>query len=767
MRSLPFEFTSFIGREDEVAEVGRLLKASRLLTLIGPGGVGKTRLAVQAARLSSAGFLDGVYMVRLDALRDPGLLAQTVADVLGLNDSTKDATAQVVRFLRDKTVLLLLDNCEHLAEACATFSDTLLSSTTDVRVLATSRHVLRVQGEQLLLVRPLPVGTGKAGTAEGMGDAVALFEDRARATVPSFIVDQQNGELVTRICSRLDGMPLAIELAAVWLRVLSLTDVLDRLDDRFRLLVKGTLSGPSRHQTLIAAVEWSHELCSPSEARLWERLSVFAGGFSLAAAEAVGVGPDDDQQDFLALFSGLIEKSIVLRNGDQQAVRYRMLETIRAYGLQKLAEAGELKQVRRRHLDFFLEMAQQAATEWLGPQQLEVVARTRQEHANIRAALEYSFADGQDAIDGARLAIALEQYWVNCGLFSESILWLDRILALPRLPSDLRINAMWIRTYAATALGAADLAADMAAEAVALAREQGDPLLLGNALLAQGGSAMVQNDYPAADAIYLECIECYATANHLSCNVILAYTARGMSAGFARSPELTLEMARRAIEISEQYGDLCIRSYALYTLAMAEWQLGNPAEALKHAQEGLAIKSQFDDILGQAIIVELCAWIASSRGDGLIAAKLLGLADQIWSRVGGAPMLDSEAWRGSHRHSEEEARSQLSNPEFQAAFNEGAALADELPHAVGFLLDADSPPVEADSLQLSDSILTRREAQIAHLIANGVTNKAIATRLTISRRTVEVHVDHILRKLNFTSRTQVAVWVVDQRRGPG
>ncbi|MDX6280050.1 MAG: hypothetical protein QOH03_1121, partial [Kribbellaceae bacterium] len=313
MGTLPAELTSFVGRRQELLDVRALLATSRLVTLTGPGGVGKTRLALRTAVQVRRTFPDGVWLVELAALREPTLLARTIGVALGLRDADEDPVARLTDYLSDRSLLLVLDNCEHLAADCAALVRRLLPAAPGIRVLATSRHVLGVEGEHVYSVPPLAIG-------ELVSDAVRLFADRGAAVSTGFVVDPVNGASVTEICRRLDGIPLAVELAAAWLRVLSVSELLDRLD---------ALSSKS----LAAALEWSHDLCSPEEQSLWARLSVFAGGFDLAGAEAVGGGLD--------VLAGLVDKSIVQREQRGGATRFRLLEPVRQYGLRRLREAGE------------------------------------------------------------------------------------------------------------------------------------------------------------------------------------------------------------------------------------------------------------------------------------------------------------------------------------------------------------------------------------------------------------------------------------------
>ncbi|MCE7002205.1 NB-ARC domain-containing protein [Kibdelosporangium philippinense] len=362
---LPAESTSFVGRREELAQARDLLTAGRLLTLIGPGGVGKTRLALRAARTVMRAFSDGAHVVQLEELRDPGLLPQTVAAELGLRDVGPEPMARVVEFLRDRSLLLVMDNCEHLVRPCGQLVSRVLTAAAGVRVLATSRDVLRVYGEHLLAVRPLPVPEPSATRVADADDAVTLLAHRAAAVDPGFEVGPANLAVVTAICQLLEGIPLAIELVAARVRTLSVEHILRRLDDRFELLRNGHSGRPSRQRTLLAAVEWSHELCSPAEQAMWARLSVFRGGFTLDAAEAVA-GEVSLADEPLDVVHSLMDKSILICEDNGSLVRYRMLETLREFGMAKLVEAGEKPVFRRRHQHYFLGVAERFAEDWTG-----------------------------------------------------------------------------------------------------------------------------------------------------------------------------------------------------------------------------------------------------------------------------------------------------------------------------------------------------------------------------------------------------------------
>jgi predicted ATPase/DNA-binding CsgD family transcriptional regulator len=404
--NLPAVLTSFVGRRRELKEAKRLLSVARLLTLTGTGGVGKTRLATRVAREMRRAFTDGVWLVELAELRDSRLLPSTVATALGLRDIA-DPTAGLAEFLGDKQLLLVLDNCEHMVDECAALVTKLLAAAGQVRVLTTCRHVLHAEGEHILRVEPMAVphdaDASAGGSVRGMrqSDAVTLFVERAGAAVPGLEFAPRDMAVVKQICARLEGIPLALELAAVRLRVLSVNQLLQRLVDRFALLTTGPRAVRARQRTLEATIDWSYELCTPDEQRLWAQLSVFPGGFDLDAAEHIG---EVDHMDagVLDVLTGLVDKSVLSRQNGTfgRNAWYRMLETVREYAAGKLAERGDEQEVRARQVEYYVALAQRYRHEGFGPRQLEWVGRLRREHANLRAvalgteAFDTAFTDG-------------------------------------------------------------------------------------------------------------------------------------------------------------------------------------------------------------------------------------------------------------------------------------------------------------------------------------------------------------------------------------
>jgi predicted ATPase len=434
--NLPVDVTSFVGRRRELSEARRLLGGARLLTLAGAGGVGKTRLALRLAAEVRRTFPDGVWLADLAPLQGGELVAPTVMAALGLVDhSMRLPVDTLVEYVAGKRLLLVLDNCEHVLDWCAVLAARLLSETAGLRILATSRQLLSVEGEQVLEVPPLSVPHPDRLSAAGSlieYEAVRLFAERAAAVVPGFAVTAGNGAVVARLCQELDGIPLAIELAAVRLRVLSAEQILERLDDRYRLLTGGSRTALPRHQTLRAAIEWSYDHCSPSEQILWVRLSVFSGGFDLETAEEVCAGEDIAQQDVFELVTGLVDKSILAREEHGSRVRYRLLETIRQYGQLRLTESGQEESLRRRHRDYYHQLALRADAAVMSPRQTQWLLHLRPDLPNIRVALELCLTEPGQAQAGLQIASALQYYWLFYGLLREARQWLARGLRLDR-----------------------------------------------------------------------------------------------------------------------------------------------------------------------------------------------------------------------------------------------------------------------------------------------------------------------------------------------
>jgi predicted ATPase len=465
--NLPGSFTSFVGRRRELAEVRSRLEQSRLVTLTGVGGVGKTRLAIEAATLARRGFRDGVWFADLAAVTDPEHVPQAVASALSVPDqSTRPAADQLAAHLAGRELLLVLDNCEHQLDACAPLAEHLLRSAPQLRLLITSREALGLVGEHLVLVPPLrlPAG-GRLPPLDSLTqyDAITMLRDRAAAVAPGFAITAGNHQAVVRLCTELDGLPLGIELAASRLRTMPIEQLVERLGDRFRLLTGGSRAALPRQRTLRALVDWSFELCSEPERLLWTRASVFAGGFTLAAAEGVCSGDGLEKPAVLDLLAHLVVQSVLLVEDGPGGPRYRMLETIRQYGRDRLDERGETARLRRRHRDHYLGLAEQQAAAWPGPGQEAGLAALRAEHSNLRVALDWSIRSG-DCASAQRLVAALRFHWCADGFLSEGRRWLDQALLLDDTPTSARAQVLWVAAWAALLQGDHTAAAERLTE---------------------------------------------------------------------------------------------------------------------------------------------------------------------------------------------------------------------------------------------------------------------------------------------------------------
>lgn len=752
--NLPADTTSFVGRKSDVSEVKQLLTRARLVTLTGVGGVGKTRLAVQTAAGLSRAFPDGVWLVELAGLQDPALVAHTVLEALAVHDETGRTPAAVLaEHLRDRRLLVILDNCEHVLDACATLAHDLLRAAPGLRLLATSRERLALAAEHLWPVSPLPLpepGRPLPGGAWLRYPALTLFAERAAAVDPGFAVTAENQERVAQVCRLLAGIPLAIELAAVRLRVLTLAELESGLDDCFRLPGTVKRGGEPRHQTLLAAVDWSFALCSPAERRLWARASVFAGGFDLRAAERVCAG-----EDVRAGLAGLVEKSVLIR----EAGRFRLLEPLRQFGRAKLSESGEAAEALRSMRDHYLDLVECGERAWFGPEQAEIFRRTRVEHANLRAALDYSLTVPGELETGLRLASTLWYYWAGCGVFGEGRHWLDRALALSPEPGASRAKALWVNGYVATLQGDNAGAIAMLEECRAYARRAGDEVALAYATHRLGCNLLVGDDVGDAKALFEEAQARYRRLGELNSNVMLAGIELAVASIFLGDLDRAGELCEEACATGAAHGEQWAQAYAIFVQALVALGRGDFARAAERGRHCLRVKRKFHDLLGIVLAIELLAWNEAARGHWEPAATMLGSAQPIWQAVG-FPMFGSRYFGAPHGECESSARRALGEGQFSAAFRRGREFV--LEEAIAYALGDVTPSPEPGPSQVTP--LTDREREVAVLIADGRSNQEIADKLVISRRTAEGHVNRILRKLGFDSRSQVAAWAAQVSR---
>lgn len=743
-RELPAQLTEFVGREAELGVIRQALGSARLVTLLGPGGVGKTRLAIQAADKVRRAFADGVRWVELGALRDPALLAQTIVDALGIRDRSARPQQLLADHLRNRQLLLVLDNCEHLLSACAELVSELLHGARELRIITTSREALAIPGEHGVTVAPLPV----LETAEHDNNAITLFAARARDVLPDFSLTESNLADVHRICSQLDGLPLAIELACARLRVLSASELADRLDHRLRLLTCRNRAAPERHRSLQATADWSFELCDPVERLLWTRTSVFAGSFSLRAAEEVCQDSRLTVDDIVDGIDGLVGKSLLLREEHQGQVRFRMLETLREYGQAKLNEA-QVSDLRNRHLSYYVRMVGEATTQWFGEQQQLWCVNLRLEHANLRMAFESSLARGDD---GTRLIGDPWFLWAAGFSFSEHRYWLERALDLEREPSAERARALATLGLVAALQGDRESASRALAEGIRLAEAVGDAFGLAYNRHEQGLVAFFGGDFDTSERILLEALERYEGTGapldllgSLRVHLGLLYT-------FAGDPHEALRHFEQLRPQCEEHGERWMQSYAVDGLGLAALMCDDHDAAVAHAMESLRMKQPFDDQIGLSLTTELLAWSEAARGAAERAATLLGAAEVLWESVG-MQLYGSAHWLDQRTRFERRARNGLGDKKYESALRRGQGMSRSqvLEFALGELEQRDAAHPDAPGL-------SRREAEVAELVADGLTNREIAQKLVISPRTVEGHVEHILDKLGLSRRAQVAQW---------
>ncbi|MEB3980786.1 LuxR C-terminal-related transcriptional regulator [Mycobacterium sp. 663a-19] len=764
--NLPTDVTGFIGRRRELRELRTLLTESRLMTLTGVGGVGKTRMALKVAAESRRAFRDGVWFVELAVLQDASLLADTVASALGVvKHTTRAPLEQLADYLADKHMLVILDNCEHLSDACATLVGELLRTAPMVRFLITSRHSLGVLGERIFTVPPMSTPNSAAGLdASSLNefDAVALLCARASDSGLGFHVTDENSLLVARLCERLDGIPLAIELAAARLRTLTVADVLDRLDRRFQLLSAGNSAALPRHQTLQALIDWSYALCSPKEQALWSRLSVFSGSFSLAAVEAVCAGEGLTADEMLDLVEALVRKSILITERSGEQMRYRLLETVREYGSAQLATTDASTRLQRTHGDYFGRLAERSFTEWCGPEQATWVARLREDYGNLRAAFDRCIESGRGE-QACALAAALQWYWIAGGSLGEGRRWLGQALAIadPRQPRPAHAAAMWVDAYLALLRGELAAAGAQLDEAERLAGVVDAPDLPSYLAQLRGMAALFSGDLNKAK----KCYEC-ALAGHEERGDTVAVVSMLFQLAvvclFTGGHDHAAALCERSLRLSARYGERWAASYALWALALNKWSVGDYAGAGELARESLRLKRDFGDHLGIAHMIELLAWIAASDGRFVESARMLGAAHTIWHSLGTSMAAFGQHLADCHTATEKRVREALGTSAADALTTEGAALGTDLAMAdlTGI---ADTPDALEDA---AGCPLTARELEVAGLVSRGMTNRQIAAELVLSSRTIDSHVQHILTKFGFTSRSQIAGWFAQQSSAP-
>ncbi len=742
---LPQRPHSLVGRDKDLEmAVGLILRGSvRLVTITGPPGVGKTRFAIELASTVAPEFDDGAVFVDLAPVRDPGLVLDAIARALGVVDHPDQPVLQrLQRHLRDRNLLLLLDNLEHVIAAAGDVAD-LLEAGPHIKLLVTSRQPLHVRWEHRYHLLPLALPDATAGSDQATrarSPAIALFIERARAAEAGFAVDERNAPAVVEICRRLDGLPLAIELAAAWIGALGLEAILSRLSDHRGLPLGGPRDAPGRQRTLIDAIAWSYDLLNDAERSVFRALGAFAGETSLEAIEAVCEGL---RVDVLTPVAGLVDKNLLVRVGDGEA-RFRMLETIREFAEERLELTGEADAVRRRHAAWFLGLAQRAERFVWSEHQAEWFERVERAHDNVRVALNWCLSGG-DEETGVLLAAAMHRFWFARGYIREGRRWGQIAAAKQQVSARGRALALRNLAFFLTYEGEVEQALRLAEQAAELARSVGEPSLMTWVLLGLASATDAVGDFERSERLYGEMLDMArkggdeTMAARALCNIGNTMRIRGDDV----RARVVLE---EALSLARPRHDKWLTSLVTGSLGLA-LAPEHPAQALMLLEESLALSYEIGHRWLTASGLEDLAGVLASSDRAEVAAKLLGASESLRDAFGFARSVSLQTAVGA-------ARERLGPAAFETAYTKGRAMtADE---AVALALGR-SAPARVERVHPPGG-LTGREIQIVLDVARGLTNREIAERLGISQRTVDAHVQNIRNKLGMERRAQIAAW---------
>ncbi len=765
--NLPAETTSFVGRRRELAELRSALAKARLVSLVGPGGVGKTRLALRAATDLGRGFADGAWWVDLAEIREAEFVSGAVVAALDLRDQASAEPLQILSsYLRDRELLLVLDNCEHLLDASAALVADVLRAAPNVRVIATSREPLQLPGERVVPVPPLELPA--AGDEQPMSrllqnEAVMLFTERAASTSGSFELTASNRSAVVALCRRLDGLPLAIELAAVRMRVLTVEQILDRLTDRFALLTGGGRAALPRQQTLRTTIDWSHDLLAAQEQELLRRLCVFAGRFTVDDVESVvahGRGSGDPALDLLA---ALVDKSLVMREDAFGVACYRLHETMREYAGLKLQEAGEAEWLDDIFVEYYRAQTRDRRAVLL--RDIQVALRTRApgpnrtlawlewldlEIDNVRSALQKCLA-ASDWRRGLELATSVGYYWVTRGT-TESIRWFDDLLAAAEGCPEVPARAYYFRGWLSVLKGDPEAARPWLARAISTARIAGQLPQLSESLSLASTAAYMAGDRATAQRLLDEAAIITPGLDHYpaSMGLLQARAIHALAEGDLATAETASSEGAR---MSREVGDLYYLERMLMNLGLVATAAGDLAGSKVRFIEGLRVARQTDNRLGQSSFLCQLGGQAARSGQPRLGARLLGAADALGSAAGASPTGPFGRELARVRTAALTATGAAS---FETEYAAGTRLHRET--ALRLALGDRDEAGDADK-HIDTGPLSKREVEVARLIAEGLGNKEIGARLFISERTVTTHVGNILNKLGFDSRVQIAGWI--------
>ena len=781
--NLPTQLTSFIGREKELADVKRLLPNTHLLTLIGPGGTGKTRLSIRAANELLDQYPDGVWFVEFAPILDPLLVPRTTAIAIGLRDEPQRSVIEMLcDYLHEKKMLIILDNCEHLVDACARMADRILHAAPNTRILASSREALGVGGEVTYRVPSLGLpDLSHLPPIESLDqyEAVKLFIDRATSAVPTFTVTNENAPALAQVCHHLDGIPLAIELAAAKIRVLSVEQIASRLGDRFKLLTSGSRTALERHQTLRAAIDWSYNLLPPAEQILFGRLSIFIGGWTLEAAESVcGDEPTSSVvrgEDILDLMEQLINKSLILKEEMQGETRYRVLETIRQYANEKLVESDESNTLRDKHLEYFLNMAELAEPKLYSADQEHWLNELEVENNNLRAAQEWSLSGPNKGKEGLRLSSALVPFWLIHGHLREGQTWLERLLEVNRDASvSIRAKALSGAGTMAWSRNNYSRAAAFHQESLELYQALNDQRGIAEALHNLGVQSYSQGNFEQALPQLQESLKLYRMlGNRLG--MAYALISLGEVARYQEDPESATACYEESLTLFRALGDQRWVAGALHNLGLVAMDRGNVDKALSYHEKSLRLFQRLGEKQYLSESLEALADVFRARRQPGTAICLLSAAAAIREELQ-IPLrpVDQQDYEGVLAMARAQL-DELGEHAFEDSWQTGQKIAAEgwetvIAHALEQVssirfdpeISGTFIPSQHEMDKQKYGGLTSREREVAAQIAQGKSNQAIAAELFVGLKTVEAHVTRILSKLGFTSRAQIAGWAISK-----